>query len=311
LSSQRSIISEQTSRIKTQQSTIEEQGVVISTQQNKIYVLVAITLLILILIGTIYRSYKNKQKANKLLKEEITSRKRIEVALHQRTDQLEAANKEMEAFSYSVSHDLRAPLRGIDGFSQILMEEYQDKVDEKGKNYLLRIRLGTQRMAQLIDDMLNLSRLSRSEMIIQQVNLSEIVNKIAETFREEQPERNVEFIIQKGIKVQADRQLLQIVLDNLIGNAWKFTSKHTTARIEFGMQEQNDKPVCFVRDNGAGFDMNYDQNLFGAFQRLHTIDEFPGTGIGLATVQRIIHKHGGEVWAEGQIEKGATFYFTI
>jgi len=224
---------------------------------------------------------------------------------------LETVNKELEAFSYSVSHDLRAPLRGIDGFSQILLEDYQDKVDEQGKNYLQRIRLGTQRMAQLIDDMLNLSRISQSEKKIQQVYLSEMVKEIAENFHEAQPERHVEFIIQEGIKLQADNQLLRIVLENLIGNAWKYTSKHPTARIEFGVQQQNENAVYFVRDDGAGFDMNNAEKLFGAFQRLHTVTEFAGTGIGLATVQRVIHRHGGKVWAEGEVEKGATFYFTI
>lgn len=224
---------------------------------------------------------------------------------------LETANKELEAFSYSVSHDLRSPLRSIDGFSQILLEDYQDKVDEQGKNYLQRIRLGTQRMAQLIDDMLNLSRISRSEMNIQQVNLSNIVQKLANELCETQPERRVGFIIQKGIIVRGDIQLLSIVVDNLVRNAWKYTSKHQIARIEFGVMHKENGVVCFIRDDGAGFDMNYAQKLFGTFQRLHSEAEFPGTGIGLATVQRIIHRHGGKIWAEGEVEKGATFYFTM
>jgi predicted ATPase/signal transduction histidine kinase/GAF domain-containing protein/tRNA A-37 threonylcarbamoyl transferase component Bud32 len=235
----------------------------------------------------------------------------LENRVFERTSQLETVNKELEAFSYSVSHDLRAPLRGIDGFSQILLENYEDKVDEQGKNYLKRIRLATQRMAQLIDDLLNLSRISRYEINSKEVNLSEMVKEIINEFRESQPERNVEVITQNGIIVAGDEMLLRVVLENLIGNAWKFTIKRDKACIEFGMQQHDTGFVYFVRDNGAGFDMSYVQKLFGAFQRLHTANEFPGTGIGLATVQRIIHRHGGKVWAEGEVEKGTTIFFTI
>ena len=235
----------------------------------------------------------------------------LEQRVTERTAQLESANKELESFSYSVSHDLRAPLRSIDGFSQVLLEEYQDKVDAQGKNYLQRVRSATQRMGQLIDDMLTLSRISLSGINIRQVNLSELVKEITCNLRESQPERQVEFVIQQEIKVLADAHLMRIVLENLLGNAWKFTSKKSTALIEFGVQQIEGIPVYFIRDDGAGFDMNYAQKLFGAFQRLHTVNEFAGTGIGLATVQRIIHRHGGKVWAEGEVEKGATFYFTI
>jgi PAS domain S-box-containing protein len=250
--------------------------------------------------------------------EDITGRKQADNQIRRLNEQLathaqslEQANKELEAFSYSVSHDLRAPLRSIDGFSQILLDEYQEKIDEQGKDYLRRVRFATQRMAQLIDDMLNLSRVSRGEMNIQEVNISRMVQEITDDLQGIQPERKVEFIIQEGIKVRGDGRLLRIVLENLIGNAWKFTSKHPAAVIEFGMQQQNERPVYFIRDNGAGFNMEYAQKLFGAFQRLHAASEFPGTGVGLATVQRVIHRHGGKVWAEGEVEKGATFYFTI
>jgi len=242
----------------------------------------------------------------------------LEQRVKDRTAQLESTIKELEAFSYSVSHDLRAPLRSIDGFSLALIEDYHDRIDDQGVNYLQRVRTATQRMAQLIDDMLSLSRINRSEMNIQEVQLSKMVQEIADELNENQPERKVEFIVQQGIKVRGDEHLLRIVLINLLGNAWKFTSKHLNARIEFGLMQRDGMPVYFVRDDGAGFDMNYAQKLFGAFQRLHTVNEFPGTGIGLAIVQRIIHRHKGKVWAEGEVENltdektgGATFYFTI
>jgi PAS domain S-box-containing protein len=244
-----------------------------------------------------------EEKINKLNLE-------LEKRVFERTSQLEAANKELDAFAYSVSHDLRAPLRGIDGFSQVLLESYSNELDGQGQSYLKRIRAAAQRMAQLIDDLLNLSRVSRLEMNIQQVNLSEIAQKLADDLKESVPERKVEFIIPGGITARGDGRLLQIVLENLFNNAWKFTSKHATTQIEFGVQQLKEKEVYYVRDNGAGFDKNYVQKLFGAFQRLHTDKEFPGTGIGLATVQRIIHRHNGEVWADGEVEKGATFYFT-
>jgi len=238
-------------------------------------------------------------------------REQLEELVEERTRQLSAAIKELESFAYSVSHDLRAPLRAIDGFSQAILEDYFDKLDEQGKDYLIRIRNASQRMAQLIDDILQLSRLSRSKMQIEQVNLSEIAREIFADLRNTDPKRQVDIIIQPELIVYGDARLLKIALENLLSNAWKFTSKHPTARIELGVMQINNEPVYYVRDDGAGFDMAYVDKLFGAFQRLHSEKEFEGTGIGLATVQRIIHRHGGRVWAEGAIEKGATFYFTL
>lgn len=245
----------------------------------------------------------------------ITRLRRVSVELEdqvtQRTTQLAAANKELEAFSYSVSHDLRAPLRSIDGFSRALLDDYSGQLDEVGQDYLNRVRAATQRMGQLIDDMLMLSRVTRSEMKPESVNLSLLAQSVVDELRQEYPERSVEFVCMPGMLVRGDTHLLKIVLENLLGNAWKFTSKRDQAHIEFGVMHQIDASVYFVRDNGAGFDMAYVGKLFSAFQRLHAMTEFPGTGIGLATVQRIIHRHGGQAWAEGELNKGATFYFTL
>jgi PAS domain S-box-containing protein len=235
----------------------------------------------------------------------------LEKRVAQRTAQLEAANSELEAFSYSVSHDLRAPLRGIDGFSQLLLEQYHDRLDDNGREYLERVRAGAQRMAQLIDDMLNLSRVSRGDMTIQHVDLSNLAQKVAEDLKAGNPKRDVDFKIQRDVEAMGDGRLLRIVLENLLSNAWKYTSKHPQAHIEFGARWQAGEYAFFVRDDGAGFDMQYADKLFGAFQRLHSSKDFPGTGVGLATVHRIINRHGGRVWAEGIEGQGATFYFTI
>lgn len=248
------------------------------------------------------RLYRNAQKLNEELEQRVVDR----------TTQLEAANKELEAFAYSVSHDLRAPLRSIDGFSQALLEDYVTSLEDEAQHYLQRVRAASQRMAQLIDDLLALSRLTRSEMRPETINLSALVEAIAAELQGTEPERQVEFVIVPDVAARADAQLLRAALENLLGNAWKFTAKHPQACIEFGALSQSDAPpTYFVRDDGAGFDMAYADKLFGAFQRLHTPAEFSGTGIGLATVQRIIHRHGGQVWAEGEVEKGATFYFTL
>jgi PAS domain S-box-containing protein len=235
----------------------------------------------------------------------------LEQRVADRTAQLQAANKELEAFSYSVSHDLRAPLRHINGFSQALLEDYTDKLDEVGKNYLQEVRSASQEMAQLIDDVLQLARVTRSEMRRELVNLSEIAQTVITELKKREPGRIVTIKVEEGLMTCGDKRLLKIVLVNLLGNAWKFTSKKERAEIAFGKEQKNGESSYFIRDNGAGFDMAYVAKLFGAFQRLHTASEFEGTGIGLATVQRIVHRHGGRVWAEGELSEGATFYFAL
>jgi PAS domain S-box-containing protein len=234
----------------------------------------------------------------------------LEQRVLERTAELEASNKELESFAYSVSHDLRAPLRAIDGFSQILVSSYKNKLDEQGRDYLERISAASQRMGQLIDGLLNLSRIPRAEMRQETVDLSAMVRAIAADLTANEPERNVTFDIQPGLLARGDARLLRSALENLIRNAWKFTGKKTAARIEFGRTQQAGT-IYFVRDDGAGFEMDYADKLFGAFQRLHRVTDFEGTGIGLATVQRIIQRHGGRIWAEGAVDKGATFYFTL
>lgn len=253
---------------------------------------------------------EQKQAEDRLKASEQQYRQLAETLQHQST-QLQAVNKEMEAFAYSVSHDLRAPLRGIDGFSQVLLEQYTDQLDEQGKHYLNRVRQGSQQMGKLIDDMLQLSRLTRGELTIATVNLSTMVKNIITELQARESERIVSFMVAENIVVQGDEQLLHAVLQNLLENAWKYTSKHQSACIEFGVTEHQGQLAYFIKDDGAGFDMKYVGKLFGAFQRLHGTAEFPGTGVGLATVARIIHRHGGEVWAQAEVEKGATFYFTL
>lgn len=233
-------------------------------------------------------------------------------ALSQRTIQLEAANRELESFSYSVSHDLQAPLRVINGFSEVLWENYQGSLDDRGKHYLQRIQANSKRMSDLIDALLELSRVTRSQMKAVGVNLSAIAKDIVEELQIEYPEREVKVKIAPNLKTTGDPQLLRIVLRNLLDNAWKYTSKRLSAEIEFGLGDTNEaQNTYYLRDNGAGFDMEYVEKLFTAFQRLHSQAEFPGTGIGLATVQRIIYRHGGRVWAEGKRDRGATIYFSL
>jgi PAS domain S-box-containing protein len=225
--------------------------------------------------------------------------------------QLHQANLELESFSYSVSHDLRAPLRSIDGFSLALLEDHSAQLDSTAKDYLHRVRSATQRMGTLIDDLLGLSRVTRTEMRLQAVDLSAIARSIAAELSKSEPQRRVHFVIPENLPVNGDPHLLRIALENLLGNAWKFTSKHKSARIELGHMFSDGSVVYFIRDDGAGFDPAHTARLFGAFRRLHNRDDFPGTGIGLATVQRIISRHRGRIWAEGAVEGGATFYFTL
>ncbi len=225
--------------------------------------------------------------------------------------QLRAINQELEAFAYSVSHDLRTPLRAISGFSNVLQTSYGEALDAQGKHYLQRIHRAAAQMGQLINDLLELSRLTRADMHTGPVDLSELAQSVADGLRQAEPNRTVTWAIAEGLTADGDPSLLRVVLDNLLGNAWKFTSRHAAARIEVGMRQDDGETVYFVRDDGAGFDMAYADKLFGAFQRLHTVKEFVGTGIGLATVQRIVHRHGGRVWARGEVELGTTISFTL
>jgi len=268
---------------------------------------------------------KHAMELEKKIKEredEIVLRKKVEEEVKQlneeleqrvalRTSELEEVNKELKAFAYSISHDLRAPLRSIDGFSLILLEDYTNKLDDEGKDYLQRIRSNSQKMATLIEHILKLSQVAHMEISLKQVNLSDMVKNILDDLKHNDRERNVDTVIKEGIIVYSDEILMARVMENLLNNAWKYTSKHASAIIEFGIIDHEGRPAYFIRDNGAGFDMSYSNKLFGIFQRLHGTDEFTGIGVGLATVQRIIHRLGGQIWAEGEIEKGATFYFTL
>jgi two-component system sensor histidine kinase/response regulator len=224
---------------------------------------------------------------------------------------LEHKNRELESFSYAVSHDLRAPLRRIDSFSRAVLESQGDRLDEAGQRFLSRVREASQHMSQLIDDVLHLSRVTRADLRDQEVDLSSIASLILTRLQESEPERKMDAKVRPGVLVTGDSQLLKIAMENLLENAWKFTAREPESRIEFGMMQAGGEATYFIRDNGAGFDMTYTDRLFGPFQRLHPQGEFPGNGIGLATVQRIIHRHGGRVWAEGLVGQGATFYFTM
>ena len=245
-----------------------------------------------------------------LLKEVQQLNVNLELRVKQRTAELKAVNKELEAFSYSVSHDLRAPLRSIDGFSMALLEDYGNKLDEEGQDYLDRVRKSAQRMGQLIDDLLQLSRVNRDHISPKEVDLAPLAEKVIDELSSGEPDRKVDFKVGKDLTVEGDPRLLRVMLDNLIGNAWKFTAKQPQAEIAFDRCKDNPQ-VFFIKDNGVGFDMKHADKLFGAFQRLHRVTDFPGTGIGLATVQRILNRHGGKVWAEAKLGEGAVFYFSL
>lgn len=270
----------------------------------------------------LHRDENNKPKAILEINNDITDRRRaeqevlrlneqLEQRVADRTAELQTANKELEAFSYSVSHDLRAPLRHINGFSQALLEDYSDVIDEIGQGYLREVRGASQEMAQLIDDVLQLARVTRTEIHRELVDMSEIAKSTLAKLKAQEPARLTRINLQEGLVAAGDKRLLSIVLTNLLGNAWKFTSIRTTTEITFRGGLQEGEYIYSVQDNGAGFNMEFADKLFGAFQRLHTADQFEGTGIGLATVQRIIHRHGGRVWAESSLDQGATFYFSL
>jgi PAS domain S-box-containing protein len=241
----------------------------------------------------------------------IDAVKHKEDGLRRANAETDASNHELEAFSYSVAHDLRAPLRSIDGFSQAILEDNGEQLDAQGKSNLSRVRAAAQRMALLIDALLSLSSVSRAEIRIEEVNLTLLARAIGERLAEADPGRDVEIVVQEGLVAEGDAKLLTAVMENLLANAWKFTSQRPKARIEIGLTSKDGQPAYFVRDDGAGFDMAFAKKLFGAFQRLHPTTEFPGTGIGLATVHRIVRRHGGQVWGESEVDRGATFFFTL
>ena len=236
----------------------------------------------------------------------------LETRVEQRTAELERSNKNLQAFTYSVAHDLSTPLRGLNGFSGVLLEEYGELLGETGRGYAERIQAASDRMAKVIEDLLDLSQVSGADMTLVSVDLGAEIAAIADGLRSGDPGRRVRFVIQEGVWVSADRILIRAVLESLVENAWKFTAGRDDATIEFAATTDDGATVCcYVRDNGSGFDPAYVRKLFQPFQRLHTIDEFPGTGVGLASVRRIIERHGGHTWAQGVVDGGATFYFTL
>lgn len=282
-------------------------------------ILLAISILLTLLA---HRRRRAVERANRELKNQIGERERaeekvkelnaeLEQRVVERTRQLDAANKELEAFSYSISHDLRAPLRAIDGFSKAVLDEYSEKLDKQACGYLQRVRAGIQKMSRLIDDLLNLSRMTRGVLRKESVNLTALAREVVAELQEAEPSRKVAIEIADELTAQGDARLTTIVLTNLLGNAWKYTAKRPDSQIAFGRENDGNETVFYVRDNGAGFDMAHVDKLFAPFQRLHQDSEFEGNGIGLATVQRIVLRQGGRVWAKGAVGEGATFFFTL
>jgi len=281
--------------------------------------LLAISLLLTLLA---YRRKREVERANRELENQIREREQAEEEVKklnadlerrvvERTRQLDAANKELEAFSYSISHDLRAPLRAIDGFSKAVLDEYAEKLDKQACGYLQRVRGGIQKMSGLIDDLLNLSRLTRGVLRKESMNLTAVARDVVAELQEGEPSRKVAIDIADGLTAQGDARLITIVLANLLGNAWKYTAKRPESQIALGQENNGNDTVFYVRDNGAGFDMAYADKLFAPFQRLHQASEFEGNGIGLATVQRIIARQGGRIWVKAAVGEGATFFFTL
>jgi len=260
------------------------------------------------MLGRIEAQKKELHQHAKILEQRVAERTG---ELEKRAAELQAANSELDAFAYSVSHDLRAPLRSIDGFSQVLLEDNAAQLGDAGRDSLQRVRAASQRMATLIDDLLKLARVTRAEMRTEQVDLSGMAREVVAEIERTAADRQVEFVIAPGLEAQGDSRLLRVVLDNLLRNGWKYTGKRPQPRVEFTAINENGGRVFVIKDNGAGFDMRYADKLFGVFQRLHSAAEFEGTGVGLATVRRIIARHGGRIWAEGAVDQGATFYFTL
>jgi len=271
----------------------------------------AILLVRLVPKALAFPSPEDLRSANRELRQEVAERKRGEKKVQILNERLEATNKELEAFTYSVSHDLRAPLRHLDGFSKLLLEEHTNEISEEGRRYLARIREGALRMGSLIDDLLNLARVGRKELTPQLAALSSLVTEVLADLKAETQGREVEWKVGTLPFVECDPALMKQVFANLLSNAVKFTRPRPQAVIEVGAKTQDGQPVVFVRDNGVGFSMKYADKLFGVFQRLHRQEDFEGTGVGLATVRRIIQKHGGRIWAEAELDQGATFYFTL
>ncbi|HET7481049.1 MAG TPA: CHASE domain-containing protein [Rubrobacteraceae bacterium] len=270
----------------------------------------------LMLFGVTWMLSVNRAAAERVGRDLESANRELEATNQELTSanrELAATNAELQAFSYSVSHDLRTPLRSIEGFSQIILEDYADRLDEEGRGHLERVKAASRHMSHLIDDLLDLSRVTRKPLFRETVDLSALAREIAAELQAADPDRRVKLAVEDGLRAEGDTRLLRVALENLLGNAWKFTAGEDVAQVEFGSEPGSDgeEPVYYVRDNGAGFDMAYAGKLFGAFQRLHPADEFEGNGIGLATVQRVIRRHGGRVWAEGKPGVGATFYFTL